>query len=172
PFRVNSMDLADKEGSVETIVNRTSTRVSLGLYTGALVALDSIKNLGVSVEVHTYDTQLDIAKVKELLSKEQLSSVSAIIGPLDSKSLDEVAVRAASYGVPVIAPVTSNSDISLSNVYFTIPTDKVLRDKMLDYMGHLHTDQNIIVIADDGNKPVERQILMQFPMAKTVKLKE
>ena len=172
PFRVNSMDLSDKESAVETIVNRTSTRVSLGLYTGALIALDSIKDLGVSVDVHTYDTQLDVAKVKELLAREPLNSVSAIIGPLDSKSLDEVAVRAARYEVPVIAPVTSSSDISLSNVYFTIPTDKVLREKMLNYMVQLHTDQNIIVIADDGNKPVETQILMQFPTAKTMKLKE
>ncbi len=172
PFRVNSMDLSNKEEAVETIANRTSTRVSLGLYTGALIALDSIKNLGVSVDVHTYDTQLDINAVKEILSKEQLNSVSAIIGPLDSKSLNEVAVRAASYQVPVIAPVTSNSDISLNNVYFTIPTDKVLRVKMLDYMEKVHTNQNIIIIADEVNKPVETQILMRFPMAKTVKLKE
>ncbi|MCG2459704.1 LysM peptidoglycan-binding domain-containing protein [Flavobacteriaceae bacterium F89] len=172
PFRANNIDLSNKENAVETIVNRTSTRVSLGLYTGALIALDSIKKLGVSVDVRTYDTQLDIAKVKEILLNERLNSVSAIIGPLDAKSLDEVAFRAANYQVPVIAPVTSNSDISLSNVFFTIPTDMVLRSKMLDYMGGVYTDQNIIVIADDNNKPVEAQILSRFPSAKTVQLKE
>lgn len=172
PFRVNNMDLSNKESAIETIVNRTSTRVSLGLYTGALVALDSIKKLGISVDVHTYDTQLDLAKVKEILLSERLNSVSAIIGPLDAKSLDEVAVRAANYQVPVIAPVTSNSGISLSNVFFTIPTDVILRGKILDYMDKVYTNQNIIVIADEKNKPVETQIRMRFPTAKTVNLKD
>lgn len=60
-----------------------------------MVALDSIKKLGVSVDVKTYDTQLDQAKVKEILNRENLNGVNAIIGPLAAGPLDEVAVQAS-----------------------------------------------------------------------------
>jgi ABC-type branched-subunit amino acid transport system substrate-binding protein len=127
--------------------------------------------LGVSVKVRTFDTQLNATRAKDIMLRENLNNISAIIGPLDSKSLKEVALAAGQYDVPVIAPIASNSDISLRNVYFTIPSDEVLRSKMIAYVDENRTEENMVIIADENNKGTQRLLLEKFPKAKILNLK-
>ena len=172
PFRLNRLDLKDKESVMETIENRNSLKYSLGLYSGALMAVDSIAKLGISVEVKTYDNQLDQLKTKEILMRENLTNVSAIVGPLDLPSLKEVAVQASQYQVPVIAPIPANSDLSLNNVYFSYTSDEVLREKMLKYVEEKVTEENIIIIADENSQVAKELLLSRFPEAKILEVKE
>ncbi len=172
PFRLNRLDLKDTESVMETIENRNSLKYSLGLYSGALMAVDSIAKLGISVDVKTYDNQLDQQKTKEILMRENLTDVSAIVGPLDLPSLKEVAVQASQYQVPVIAPIPANSDLSLSNVYFSYTSDEVLREKMLKYVEAKVTDENIIIIADEDSQVGKELILSRFPEAKILEVRE
>src|SRR5690606_3354037 len=172
PFRLDRLDLNDNTSTKSAIENRKDVKYSLGLYSGAMVALDSIAKLGISVEVKTYDTQLDMNRTKGILQKENLIGVSAIFGPLEAQSLKEVALQASEYGVPVVAPLTDRSDLSLNNVFFALPSEKVMEEHILDYVEELRTKENVIIIADQKNKPVESTLLMKFPGAKIVALKE
>ena len=172
PFRLNRLDLNDKESVRETIENRNSLKYSLGLYSGALMAVDSIAKLGISVDVKTYDNQLDQLKTKEILMRENLTDVSAIVGPLDLPSLKEVAVQASQYQVPVIAPIPANSDLSLNNVYFSYTSDDVLRQRMLKYVEEKVTEENIIIIADENSQAGKELLLSRFPEAKILEVKE
>ncbi|MGB5434378.1 MAG: LysM peptidoglycan-binding domain-containing protein [Maribacter sp.] len=172
PFRLDRLDLKNKESVQEIIENRNSLKYSLGLYSGALMAIDSIAKLGVSVDVKTYDNQLDLSKTKEILLRENLADVSAIVGPLDLPSLKEVAVRAAQYGVPVIAPIPAKSDLSLNNVFFSYTSEEVLRDKMLSFVQDSLSDQNMIIIADEKGQTNKALILERFPNAKVLQVKE
>lgn len=172
PFRMDKLDFQDKKAMAWTIQNRNSLKYSLGLYSGALVALDSINALGLSVDVKTFDNQLDLAKTKEILSKERITDYGAIIGPLDPNSLKEVAVQAASYNVPVIAPFNTKSDISLKNVFFSYTQDSILRKHMIDYVKKNYTDENIIIIADDKSKAAGTMLTQNFPDATVVKVEE
>jgi len=172
PFRLNRLNLNDKESVMEIIENRNSLKYSLGLYSGALMAVDSIAKLGISVDVKTYDNQLDQLKTKEILMRENLTDVSAIVGPLDLPSLKEVAVQASQYQVPVIAPIPANSDLSLNNVYFSYTSDEMLREKMLKYVEEKVTEENIIIIADENSQVRKEFILSRFPEAKVLEVKE
>jgi hypothetical protein len=142
------------------------------LYSGALVALDSLKSLGVSVDIKTFDNQLDLVRTKQVLQSENLGVYNAIFGPLDIPSLKETAVQAAKYNVPVIAPVPAKSDISLDNVFFSYTEEPVLRKHMLDYVEEQHTDEIILVIADEKSKLEREAIIARFPNAKVVVVKE
>jgi LysM repeat protein len=172
PFRLNRLNLRDKESVMETIENRNSLKYSLGLYSGALMAVDSIAKLGISVDVKTYDNQLDQLKTKEILMRENLTDVSAIVGPLDLPSLKEVAVQASQYQVPVIAPIPANSDLSLNNVYFSYTSDDVLRERMLKYVEEKVNEENIIIIADENSQVGKELLLSRFPEAKILEVKE
>lgn len=172
PFRMDKLDFQDKKAMTWTIQNRNSLKYSLGLYSGALVALDSINALGVSLDVKTFDNQLSLAKTKEILSKERMAEYDAIIGPLDINSLKEVAVQVASYNVPVVAPFKAKSDISLKNVFYSYTQDSLLRKHMVDYVKTNYTDENIIIIADDKNKAAGEMLALHFPNATVVKVKE
>ncbi|WP_299163516.1 LysM peptidoglycan-binding domain-containing protein [uncultured Eudoraea sp.] len=172
PFRTDKLDLNDVESASDAISRSNAISYSLGLYSGALVALDSISELGISVDVKTFDTQLDPDKTRQLLQRENLEGVSAIVGPLQLNSLKEVAIKAANAKVPVIAPLASTSDFELENVFFSIPSDQILRERMLGFIKDSITDENIIVITDAKNKPVGEQIKEKFPLAKSVDLQE
>lgn len=172
PFRLDKLDLSDKEKVAWTIENRNSLKYSLGLYSGALVAVDSLASLGVSVDVKTFDNQLDVAKTKQILLGERLSDYNAIFGPLDELSMKEVAVQASINNVPVVAPVRAKSDISLQNVFFSYTDDDLLRKHMVDYVKKNYTDQNIVIIADDKSKLAQQMLMDNFPDAKVVEVKE
>ncbi|WP_108425407.1 LysM peptidoglycan-binding domain-containing protein [Flagellimonas amoyensis] len=170
PFRLDRVNVNDREKAESMIKNRRDLALSLGFYSGALVALDSIKKLGVSVDVKTYDTELSQAKVKEILFRENLNGVNAIIGPVASEALNEVAVQAASKNIPVIAPIASESKLSHGNVFFSVPRDAVLRDKMLSYMKKIHKGENVIIVADSTHQVAHDSILSKFPAAQIAKI--
>ncbi|WP_229797179.1 LysM peptidoglycan-binding domain-containing protein [Arenibacter certesii] len=172
PFRFDRLNLNETESVTNAIKKRKDVRYSLGLYSGALMAIDSVAKLGISVDVKTYDTELSMDRTRTILQQENLNGVSAIFGPLEPVSLKEVALQAANYNIPVIAPLTEGSDLSLSNVFFAMPSKKVMRDRLLTYVSDIRTDQKIIVIADSKNKSTEAVLLKQFPGASTVTLKE
>jgi LysM repeat protein len=172
PFRLDKVNLADKEESEKTIDLRKDMTVSLGLYSGALIAIDSLKSLGISIDVKTFDNQLDLVKTKQILQGEQLGAYSAVFGPLDVPSLKETAVQASKFNVPVVAPVKAKSDISLNNVFYSYTDEEVLWRHMLDYVEANHTDETILIIADEENKKEKEAILNRFPSAKVVVVKE
>ena len=172
PFRLDKLNLEDKEGTEKIIDTRNSLKYSLGLYSGALVAIDSLQSLGVSIDVKTLDNQLDIVQTKKVLQAENLGSYNAIFGPLDIPSLKETAVQASKFDIPVIAPVPAKSDISLDNVFFSYTDEEVLLEHLLDYVENNHTDETILVIADEKSKVEREEILKRFPKAKVVVVKE
>ena len=172
PFRLNKLSLGDKAEVRKTIDSRNSLKYSLGLYSGALVALDSIAALGISVDVRTFDNELDLGKTRRILLQENLSEYSAIIGPLDVASLREVAVRLLQHSIPVIAPIPANTNLSMSNVFFSYTPDEILQTKMLDYMASKKEEQNIIIIADAANAVAKDSILARFPEAKIAEVIE
>nr|MUH41680.1 LysM peptidoglycan-binding domain-containing protein [Zobellia laminariae] len=171
PFRLDKLDLNDKERVANIIDKRNSLKYSLGLYSGALVAIDSIADLGISVDVKTFDNELKLERTKEILQKENLSGYGAIIGPLDLPSMKETALRASGKKVSLVAPIPAKSDLSLPNVFFSYTSDEVLRDHMIEYVqGKRNAEQHVIIIADDKNKKVKEQLLLGFPGADTLKV--
>lgn len=172
PFRMDKLNMDDRKSVKWAMQNRNSLKYSLGLYSGALVALDSIKELGISVDVETFDNQFTLAKTKTILQQENLSEYNAIVGPLDLVSLKEVSNQAASYQLPVIAPVPVTSDLSLSNVFFSYTEKKVLRAHIIKYVKENYTNQNLVIIADEKYKAVEEELVECFPEAKVILVKE
>ncbi len=172
PFRLNRLNFNDKESVEEMIAKRKEIKLSLGVYSGALVALDSIAELGISVDVKTYDNQLDLNRTKEILAGENLAEVNAIVGPLDVASLNEVAARALEHQVPIIAPRPPYSTVVPQNVYFSNTSEALLRKKMIDYTKQKVVDENIVIIADSSHSIVRDSLLANFPDAKVAEVKE
>ncbi|MEN8797644.1 MAG: LysM peptidoglycan-binding domain-containing protein [Flavobacteriaceae bacterium] len=172
PFRINRLNLNDLESATNSLERSNALKYSLGLYSGALVAIDSIAELGISVDVKTYDTELDLQKTQSILRGENLKQYSAIIGPLQMNSLKEVAVQAYNSGVAVIAPLAGQGEVNLDNIFYSVPPDSLLRQSMLRFTKEQFTDQNVIVIADANHKAAETSIRETFPLASTIEIIE
>lgn len=172
PFRLDRINFQNLEKTENQVASRKDITYAMGLYTGALVAADSLKKLGVSINLRVLDTELSLEKVKIGLSQEPLFGVDAIFGPVGPDLLGEVAVQANQNNIPVIAPFASKSELSLSNVFFSSPNDEVLRERILDHVEEIREDQTIIVIADEEHQEAKDSILARFPMARVAKMSE
>lgn len=172
PFRLDRLDLEDPESTRKRIDQNNALKYSLGLYSGLLVALDSIAGLGVSVQVKTFDTQLNTQRVRTFLQQEDLGSYSAIIGPLSPEAIREVATRAAALQVPVVAPLPLGEDIPLENLFYSFTPEDRLREHMLAFVKGQVTDQKVLVISDRKNRGVQERIMEALPGAEAVVLRE
>ncbi|WP_088340821.1 LysM peptidoglycan-binding domain-containing protein [Robiginitalea sediminis] len=172
PFRLDRLDLQNQEETFKRVQQNNALTYALGIYSGLMVALDSVAELGVSVEVRALDTQLRPERVRQLLLQEDLSRYSAVLGPLDPRSVQEVATRASELDLPVVAPVPVPSAVGTENVFYTYTDEGRLRQRMLQYMQATVTDQNIFIISDQKNREVEARILEAFPAAELVALKQ
>ncbi|MDH3697976.1 MAG: LysM peptidoglycan-binding domain-containing protein [Flavobacteriaceae bacterium] len=172
PFRLNRLNVEESSSAAKTIEKSNAMKYSFGLYSGLLVALDSIAELGISVDVKTLDTELSDEKARLLLMGENLSRYDMIFGPLQAKALTAVSMEAAKYDIPVVAPLSSETDLSLSNVFYSVPSEKAMREKMLLYMKGQVTDQKVIIIADNLHELERDEILAHFEDATVVDLTE
>lgn len=170
PFRLDRVDFNDKKKTEAQVKGRRDMSAALGLYTGAMVALDSVKKMGLSVDVKVLDTELSYEKTKSLMQQQSLMNVDAIVGPISPNLIAEVAVQASNYNVPVIAPYASNNQMSLSNVFYSMPNDENLRVRILDYVAKKIDKEKILVIADDKHQAVKDSILTKFPTARVAKM--
>ena len=172
PFGTNALNVSDKAGVADLMVNKKTLELSMGLYSGALIALDSIADLGISVDVSTFDNEFNVDQTKAILAKENLKDFDAIIGPLDAASLKETAVRAGRQQVPLVAPIIASSELSLSNVFYSFTPKSILRKRILEYTQSQFTDQNIVIIADSANVEAKDSIVARYPKAKVVSIIE
>ncbi|MGS2740116.1 PBP1 and LysM peptidoglycan-binding domain-containing protein [Sinomicrobium sp. M5D2P17] len=163
PFKLNEIEEGDDlKGKIE---NSKLLSRSLDFYTGALAALDSAKQLGISVDVRVLDSRASVVGTGRLLAANDFKDVDAVIGPFLTTPFNEVAggVR----GVPVFLPFSGNVK-SLSNIFQTVPDDHVLRDKMIAYIRSRVGDKQVIVIADSKNAGVREKLQQELPGIKVL----
>jgi len=77
----------------------------LEAYEGMLIAADSLRSLGLTVEMKVYDTGADSAEIKRLMRTGELDNVDLIIGPVFSFNLQQIAGWASERDIPVVSPV-------------------------------------------------------------------
>jgi len=78
---------------------------------GALLAVDSLKQMGYNIELDVYDVDNKITKTAKTLQRPELRDMDMIIGPFYSKSFNQVALFAENFHIPVVNPFTFRSEI-------------------------------------------------------------
>ncbi len=80
-------------------------------YEGALMAVDSLKNIGMNLELYVYDVDKNLTKTAKVLQKPELKTMNLIIGPFYNYSFAQVALFAATFDIPVVNPLTFREEI-------------------------------------------------------------
>lgn len=126
-------------------------------YEGFLLAVDSLRNLGASVELSVYDTGNGTKKVKEILKEDALSEANLIIGAVQNDQISPVADFAKKHNIKYVIPFTSKNDDVLSNesVYQVNTPHSYLYSKAAQAGCDLFSDYNIVLvdIKDKEEKP-------------------
>ncbi len=121
------------------------------MYQGILLAADSLRNLGLTINLHTYDITNDNQEMRDLINQGKLEGVDLIIGPVYSSNLAIVADYASSRGIPVVSPVQlmsnelvrGNPTLFIANPFLNVSQDDITKKVGEYYDGNIvfiHTD--------------------------------
>ena len=83
-------------------------------YRGVLMACDSLKKLGISVDVHAWNAAED-ANIPQLLTDPAAANCDLIIGPLYSKQMDVMSDFVAKHDIQLLIPFSINAPQLVDN---------------------------------------------------------
>ncbi len=166
PFRLNRFDL-DSVSCKNSIKNDPYLRASLDFHSGVLMAIEVLKDLGISLNVDVYDTQNQVSEVSDIIKSNNFESVDAVIGPLIGKNFAKAAMDLRSLNVPVISPIGNNVKL-LDNVFQAKPADNLLKSGIVNFVKSDTLVNNIIIIADSKNIAIANELKREFNRATIV----
>ncbi|CAI8340195.1 MAG: Uncharacterised protein [Flavobacterium sp. SCGC AAA160-P02] len=162
PFRAIEYDTIDGKDIFKT--NKLAN-ITTDLYLGALVALDSLRSLGISLELSVFDTGRKNTKLDSIVSFTDFSEIDAIIGPLYSEEVPKVANKVS---VPIVFPVYSKkqSFFKSPKISKTYADRDFHQKELVDYIFSSYNNENILIIGDSTlasikNSDLIKSILIQ-----------
>jgi LysM repeat protein len=124
------------------------------MYEGILLAVDTLRSLGLNVTLNTWDITSDSLALKQLIESGKLREMDLIIGPVYSANLNIMASYAKQYKIPVVSPVPlKNNSVLTGNptLYMVNPSLEAAQElmalKIRDY-----SDYNLVFIHADSAK--------------------
>lgn len=121
-------------------------------YEGILIAVDSLRTLGLTVELEVFDIAADSARINSLLWSGALNDKNLIIGPVYSYNLEKVSSWAAGRNIPVVSPVALRDRQILENrpsLYRVFPSESVAQDIMVGELRE-HRGSNVVFLHGDS----------------------
>jgi len=125
----------------------------LEAYEGILIAVDSLRSLGLTVELDVFDTGADTVGLHRLIQSGSLDGADLIIGPVFSYHLEQIAGWAAARDIPLVSPVPLRaSDITLNKptLYRVFPSESVIRATMAMELVS-HPESKVIFLHSDSS---------------------
>ena len=124
------------------------------LYQGVLIAADTLRSMGLNIDIHVYDIQSDTVGITNLIESGELRDMDLIIGPIYSNNLSLVAEYASSRQIPVVSPVSLRSTDALNdNPYlFVVNPSLSVAQERIAQIAKLYYDDNFILIYSDTSK--------------------
>tara|TARA_R110002050_G_scaffold11921_17_gene39661 strand:- start:800 stop:2734 length:1935 start_codon:yes stop_codon:yes gene_type:complete len=167
PFRLNRVDFDSIAGTKNSISKDPYLNASLDFQSGILMAIDSLKLLGISLKVDVYDTKYQVSEVAKIIEDHDFEHVDAVIGPLTPDTFEKASSELRQYNVPIISPIGENLKL-YDNVFQSRPSSDMLKNKIVSYVQSLPDVKNIIIISDSKNAVVANQLKQDFPNARQV----
>ncbi len=170
-------NLAKVQGdTVNTIADRLKKdkflNMTLDFYSGALVAIDSAKQLGVTVDVSVFDSEetKNSSNVAKLIADHDLENFSAVIGPFYQTNVEKTAELLSANQVAVISPLSKEMGKSYPNLFQTITPTSLLRSAIFDFMRS--KNGNLIAVVDKKKVSVKKYIVENQKDVRLVSLTE
>ncbi len=146
--------------------------MTLDFYSGALIAIDSARTLGLNIDVKIFDSQESKASsnVVDVVTTNKLKDSDAIIGPFYQQYVEKVAEMVGENNVAVISPLSKEIGKSFPNLFQSMPSQEFAKNAMFDFM--MGKGGNIIVVSDPKRLANKEFISKKCPSAQFVGLDE
>lgn len=147
PFRLNRVDFDSIEDTKRSLKKDPYLNASLDFHSGVLMAIDSLKKLGISLKVDVHDTKNQVSEVSNIINNNNFEDVDVVIGPLTSKCFEKAASELRLYNIPVVSPAGTKLKL-YENVFQSRPSDDLLKTKIINYVKADSLISNVLIVAD------------------------
>ena len=122
-------------------------------YEGVMLAVDSLKGKGLKVELYVYDFDEKIYKTIRVLQNPELTEMDLIIGPLFRKNFKLVSNFAEMFGIRIINPLTTRTEILGYKNVFKIKPSYEAQHKLIDRLVKKnYPDARVIIVRHNKYK--------------------
>ena len=120
-------------------------------YQGMLLALERLKNEGVSVNLKVFDSEGEDKSLTPLLESGQMDDVDIIFGPRWTNQITEVARWASAHQIPVVNPMNRDADDVYNNpyVYQLNTPQSYFNQEIYNHFLEQFTNPNVILLDAD-----------------------
>ena len=158
PFNLSKMESDTINSTAMRLKKDKFLNMTLDFYSGALMAIDSAKSLGITIDVSIFDSQetKNTSNISIISQENNLEFADAIIGPFYQNNVEKTAELLRKYNVPVISPLSKDIGNAYSNLFQTIPTNEALKTAIFDFMRS--KGGNIIAVVDKKKESIIQYI--------------
>ncbi len=149
--------------TISSNVNRLNSdkflNMTLDFYSGALMAIDSAKQVGVNIDVKIFDSNetKTTSNAVTIFSNNDLANADAVVGPFYQSNVEKTANLLEQSNVPVISPLSKDEGNPAPNLYQSIVPVADLKSAMFDFMNA--KQGNIIAVIDKKKETIRKYIL-------------
>jgi len=172
PFNISKIE-SDTINSTQARLKKDKfLNLTLDFYSGALMAIDSAKVLGMNVDIKILDSQetKNYSNVATLVQQNNLQNMDAIVGPFYQSNVEKLAELLELTKTPVISPLSKEIGKKYTNLYQSMPSAEFLRNSIFDYMKA--KNGNIIAVVDSKKGSVKQYIQEMQPNVRIAGLSE
>ena len=158
PFNIAKIE----SDTINSVASKLKTdkflNMTLDFYSGALVAIDSARTLGLNVNIKILDSQetKTTSNVSNLFAQNNLENSDAIIGPFYQANIEKMAELVSKNNIPVLSPLSKEIGKPYSNLYQSMPSNDAMKNAVFDYMRS--KDGNIVAVIDAKKTAVKQYI--------------
>ena len=178
PLRLNKI-ISDSTSNVKDLVRQDRyINGALDFYSGAMIAVDSVKQLGVSTKLNVVDTeyskdqQTNVATINRILNR-SFEENEVIIGPLVPANVYVTTAALKGKNIPLIVPFpVRQNKTGYPNLYQTAASEQRQEEAMLEFIDEYKLDKVVVIVTDDKLKSKREQLKQRYPSAKIVNPRE
>ena len=140
-------------------------------YEGFLLALDSMKSAGLSVNLHVFDTERDTFKLKKIVRELSVIQPDLIIGPVYSEDVKIAGHLARYQDFNLVSPLSTRPSLVNSNprIFQVIPSTAAESNGLAGYLSQFRKGRFILIRGTDSismrdSWRFKRQFTGQLPL--------
>jgi LysM repeat protein len=166
PFNASKIQGDTLKSITERLKKDAFLNMTLDFYSGALMAVDSAKALGMNIDVRIYDSEESKlnSNVANVIQNNNFRDVDAVIGPFYQQHAEKAAELLGKADIPVISPMSKEAGKPFANLYQAMPSTDAGKSAMFDFM--IAKGGNIIIVADPKRATSKEFITKNYPQAK------
>ena len=158
PFNASKIQNDSVTSVSERLKKDKFLNMTLDFYSGALMAIDSARVLGLNMNIKIYDSQetKNSTSALDIISNNDFSKTDAVIGPFYQINVEKVASVLENRNIAVISPLSKDDGKSYKNLYQSMPDTDAIKGAMFDFMRS--KNGNIIAIIDPKKASIKEYI--------------